>query len=90
MIPVALLLINSFFLFLKLIVFIACFLKKSKKFLIQPLPVYTSCLFSLFLNEDIVDIEKPNEICSLTFAVNKFSGLFLDSSVFAIINSRPA
>ena len=29
------------------------------------------------LNEDIVDIEKPYEICSLTFVVDKFSRLFL-------------
>ena len=28
-------------------------------------------------NEDIIDIEKPNEICSLTFVVDEFYGLFL-------------
>ena len=36
----------------------------------QSLPLFTSCLFSMFLNEDIVDIEKPDEICSLTFIVD--------------------
>ena len=30
----------------------------------------------MLLNEDIADIEKPDGICSLTFVVDKFSGLF--------------
>ena len=30
----------------------------------------------LNLNEDIVDIEKPDGICSLTFVIDEFSGLF--------------
>ena len=30
----------------------------------------------MLLNEDIADIEKPDELCSLTFAVDEFSGLF--------------
>ena len=38
----------------------------------------------LFLNGNIVDIEKPNEICSLTFAVDECSGLYLHPSVFSI------
>ena len=29
----------------------------------QSLPLYTSCLFSKHLNNDLVDIEKPDEIC---------------------------
>ena len=37
--------------------------------------LYTSCLFSMFPNEDIVDIEKLDAISSLTFAVHEFSGL---------------
>ena len=40
----------------------------------QPLLLDTSCLFSILLNDDIVDIETPNIICSLTFVVNEFSG----------------
>ena len=36
-------------------------------------------LFSMLLNDDIVDIEKPDEICSATFVVNELSGLFLYS-----------
>ena len=30
----------------------------------------------MLLNEDIADIEKPDGLCSLTFAVDEFSGLF--------------
>ena len=45
-------------------------------------------LFSMLLNDDIVDIEKPDAICSLTFAVNQFSELFLHPSIFSIIHSR--
>ena len=47
----------------------------------QSLP---SCLFSMLLNDDIVDIEKPDGICSLTFAVDKFSGSFLHALIFSI------
>ena len=36
------------------------------------------------------DIEKPDVICSLTFAVDEFSGLLLHLSVFSIIHSRSA
>ena len=39
-------------------------------------------------NEDTVDIEKPDRICRLTFAVDEFSGLFLKSSIFSIIHLR--
>ena len=42
------------------------------------------------LYDDIVDIEKPDEICSLTFCVDNFSGIFLHTSVFYIKNSRSA
>ena len=53
-----------FFLLLKLIIFNACFLKGSQNFFIESLPPYTSCLFFMSLNDDIVDIEKPDGICS--------------------------
>ena len=46
--------------------------------------------FCILLSEDIVDIEKPDEIYSLTFVVNQFSGLFLHPSVFSIMYSRVA
>ena len=54
----------------------------------QSFPQHTSCLFSLFLNEDIVGIEKHDRVCSLTFAVDEYSGLYLHPSVFSIIQSR--
>ena len=38
----------------------------------------------MLLNDDIVDIEKLDQICSLTFAVNEFLGLFLHPSMFSI------
>ena len=34
----------------------------------------------MVLNEDIVDTEKPDGICSRTFVADKFEGLFLHSS----------
>ena len=73
----ALLLTTSFSFFLKLIIFIVCSL-------------INSCLFSMLLKEDIVDIEKPDGICLLTFVVDEFSGLFLHPSIFSIIHSRSA
>ena len=41
------------------------------------------------LNDDIVDIENPDGICSLTFFIHEFSGIFLHSSIFSIIYARP-
>ena len=54
-----------------LIFFIACSLKDSKNFFIQSLPMYASCLCSMFLNDDIIEIEKSDGICSPTFVVNE-------------------
>ena len=42
----------------------------------------------MLLKEHIVDIEKPNGLCSLTFVVDELPGLFLHSPVFFIIHSR--
>ena len=36
----------------------------------------------MLLNEDIVDIEKPDGLCSLTFVVDEFSGLFLHPTIY--------
>ena len=44
----------------------------------------------MLLNEDIVDIEKPDGICSLTFVEDEFSELNLNPSIFSIIHSRSA
>ena len=56
----------------------------------QSLTLSTSCLFSILLQDDIVDIEKPDGICLFIFVADKFSGLFLHPSVFFIIHSRSA
>ena len=44
----------------------------------------------MLLNEDIVDIEKSDGICFLTFVVDQFSGFFIDPSIFSITHSRSA
>ena len=44
----------------------------------------------MILNENIVEIEKPDGICSLTFVVDEFSGLLLYPSIFSIMHSRSA
>ena len=44
----------------------------------------------MLLNDDIVDIEKPNGICSPTLVVDEYSRLFLHPSVFPIKISRSA
>ena len=62
----------------------------SQNFFIQYLHLCISCLLSVIQKEDIVGIEKPNGICSLIFAGDEFSGLFLHPSVFSIIHSRSA
>ena len=90
MVPVALLLKTSFFFLLKSIIFKACFFKDSQNFFIQSLPLFTSCLFSMLLNDDILDTEKPDGICLPIFVMNEFLGLFLHSSVFSIEHSRSA
>ena len=52
--------------------------------------MYRPCLFSMFLKDDIADIENPDGICLITFAVDEFLGLFLQPSFFLITNSRSA
>ena len=42
----------------------------------------------MVLNNDIVDIEKPDGMCSPTFNVNELSGLILCPSIFSIKYSR--
>ena len=44
----------------------------------------------MHLNDDIVDIEKPDGICSPNFLVNDFLELFLHLSNFSINHSRSA
>ena len=56
----------------------------SQKLFMQSLPLYTSCLFSMPLNENAVYIEK----CLLTFLVDNFLGFFLHASIFSIKDLR--
>ena len=79
-------LVNSFF--LKLIIPVSCSLKDSQTFFMQFLPLDTSCLVSMLLNDDIVDIVKLDGICSPTFVVDELSGLFLNPSVFSVKHWR--
>ena len=86
-VPAALLIISSFFLF-KTNYFIVCSLKNSQNFFRQSLSLYTSCLFSMLLNQDIADIEKSDGICSINSVVDEFSGFLLHPSIFFITHSR--
>ena len=56
----------------------------------QSLPPYASWLFSMLLSDNIEDIKKPDRICSLTFVVDEFPGLFLHTLIFSTIYSRYA
>ena len=53
----------------------------------QSLLLYTSCLFSMLLSDNIVGIGKLDGICSGTFVLDEFSGLFLNQSVNSIKQS---
>ena len=50
----------------------------------QSLPLDTSCLFSMLLNDDIVDIEKTDGIHSFTVVIDEISRLFSQLSIFSI------
>ena len=50
--------------------------KVSQNFFIQSSALQTSWLFSMILNNDIVETEEPGGICSLIFFVYEFTGLF--------------
>ena len=76
--------------FFLIIILIAFSLKDSQKFSIQSLPLYTSCLFFMILNNDIVEFEKNDGISFPTFVVNEFSGLVLHPSIYSIKHSRSA
>ena len=84
MISVAHLLLKTSFFLLKLIISIACSVKDSPNFFIEPLPLYTLFLFSMVLNDDIVDIEKPDGICSPAFVMFQFLELFSPHQSFLL------
>ena len=54
------------------------------------LPLHKLRLFSMLLNDHIVDIDKLDGICSSSLVVSEFSGLFLHPSIFSIKYSRSA
>ena len=54
----------------------------------QSLLSYTSCLFSRSLNDNIVDMQKPDEICSLTSVAHDSTGLFLHPSFLSVKDSK--
>ena len=56
--------------FLKLIISVACYLRDSQNFFMQSLSLLTSCLFSIFSIDDIIDMEKPEGICLPTSLVD--------------------
>ena len=77
--------INIIFFFLKLVIFAAYSFKDLQNLLMRYLPLYTSRLFPMFF--DTANTEKPDAICSLTFFVSEFSGLFLHPSILSIKHS---
>ena len=81
----AVLLIISFFLFKINCLPLRNYKTFSYNLCIQSL--YTLCIFSMLLNEDIVGIGKPYGIPSLTFVGDEFSALFLHPSIFSITHS---
>ena len=46
--------------------------------------------YFLLLNNNIVDIEEPDGICSPNFFFDEYSGLFLHPSIFLIKHLRSA
>ena len=60
-----------------------CSLKDSQNF-IQSLPLHTSWLFSVHLNEDIRDIEKHDGIYLFTFVVDERLRLFYIDQPFLL------
>ena len=72
------------------IIFFACFLKEVQNLTIQLFPRYKVCLFSMWSNSQIVDIEYQQRICSSIYAVEELSGLFAHPSIFLIKDSMSA
>ena len=64
-----------------------CSLKEVQNFFIQSFPQYKVCLFSIWSNPQIFDIEYPQGICSPIFVAEDFSGLFTHQSILQIKGS---
>ena len=82
--------IGNIFFFLKSIIFFAFSRKDSQYYFMQSFPQYKVCLFSMWSNAQVVDIEYLPGICSPIFLVEELSGLFAHSSVFLIKDSMSA
>ena len=67
-----------------------CSLKVSQKLFMQSLSLLISLLFFMLLNGYILGIEKPDEVCSLTFVIDGFSGLPLHPLILSIKHSTYA
>ena len=59
-------------------------LKDSQNFFIQSLPLHTSCLFSMLLNDDIVDIKKLMEYVHLLLLGMNFKDYFYINQSFLL------
>ena len=56
----------------------------------ESLTLHISCLFFVSQNDDITDIKKSDGICSSTFVVDDFSGLFLQPLIFYVKDLKSA
>ena len=73
------------FVFLKLVILIVCSLKESKQFCMQLSSLYTSCVFSILTNSQIIGIEYLQGIYSSPLVMNEFPGSVLYPSTFLIL-----
>ena len=84
------LLLVTFFSLLNLIILIACTFEDLQKFFIQSFPRYKVCLFFIWSNPQIVDIEYPQVICSPVLIVENVCGLFVHPSILLTNHSSSA
>ena len=84
------LLLITFFSLLNLIILIVCTFEDLQNFFIQPFPRYKVCLFFIWSNPQIVDIEYPQVICSPVLIVENVCGLFVHPSILLTNHSSSA
>ena len=84
------LLLITFFSLLNLIILIACTFEDLQNFFIQSFLRYKVCLFFIWSNPQIVDIEHPQVICSPVFIVEDVCGLFAHPSILLTNHSSSA
>ena len=76
--------VNNNIFFFKINYIFKCSLKELQTFFKQYFPQYKVCLFSIWSNTQIVGIEWTQGLYSLDFAVESFSALFAQSSIFLL------